>query len=78
MNNVFFGGSYGGDDSKIEDDTRLECKICWYVYDPEHGDDYWQIPPGTPFSKLPEHWSCPNCDGRKDEFMVIRSGDDLP
>jgi rubredoxin len=78
VNNAFFGGSYGGDDSKIEDDTRLECKICWYVYDPEHGDDYWQIPPGTPFSKLPEHWSCPNCDGNKDEFMVMRSGDDLP
>jgi rubredoxin len=72
VNDAFFGGSYGGDDSKIDDETCLECKICWYVYDPKRGDDYWQIAPGTPFSQLPDHWSCPNCDGRKEEFMVVR------
>jgi len=67
----FFAGSYGGDNAKITDATRLECKICWYVYDPKEGDDYWQIPAGTPFSKLPDHWTCPNCDGDKDGFMVL-------
>ena len=46
-------------------------QICWYVYDPAIGDDYWQIPPGTPFSQLPDHWSCPECDGRKQDFMVL-------
>jgi rubredoxin len=75
VNNDFFGGSYGGDNSKIDDASRLECKICWYVYDPREGDDYWQVPPGTPFSQLPAHWSCPNCDGRKDDFMVIREAE---
>ena len=53
--------------------TRLECKICWYVYDPAEGDAVWQIPPGTPFTAaapaldLPEllgarqasSWCCP-------------------
>jgi rubredoxin len=68
---AFFSGSYGGDNSRISDTTRLECKICWHVYDPAQGDDYWQIPPGTPFSALPPHWSCPVCDGSKDDFMVI-------
>ncbi|MET0050323.1 MAG: rubredoxin [Candidatus Thiodiazotropha sp.] len=67
----FFNGSYGGDNSKISDTTRLECKICWHVYDPAEGDDYWHIPPGTPFSALPPHWSCPVCDGNKEDFMVI-------
>jgi len=67
----FPGGSYGGDDSKLRADSRLECKICWYVYDPAVGDDYWQIPPGTPFSRLPEHWTCPNCDGSRSGFLVI-------
>ena len=71
MSTSFFAGSYGGDDSKIADQTKLECKICWYVYDPGQGDDYWQIPKGTPFSKLPEHWTCPNCDGDKAGFMVL-------
>ncbi len=78
MSDAFFGGSYGGDDSKIDDETCLECKICWYIYNPKQGDDYWQIAPGTPFSQLPDHWSCPNCDGRRDDFMVLRDSSDLP
>jgi rubredoxin len=41
------------------------------VYDPALGDDYWQISPNTPFSQLPDHWCCPECDGEKDQFMVI-------
>ena len=73
MSEGFFGGSYGGDNSKISDATRLECKICWHIYDPKDGDDYWQIPAGTPFSKLPEHWTCPNCDGAKQDFMVLEN-----
>ncbi|MEW8030412.1 MAG: rubredoxin [Candidatus Thiodiazotropha sp.] len=72
MSEAFFAGSYGGNDHKLHDDSRLECRICWYIYDPAEGDEYWQIPPGTPFSQLPRHWSCPNCDGNKSDFMVVR------
>lgn len=71
MSTEFFAGSYGGDASKISDGTRLECKICWHVYDPADGDEYWQIPAGTPFSALPAHWSCPECDSSKNDFMVL-------
>ena len=71
MSAEFLPGSYGGDANKLKDDSRLECKICWYIYDPANGDDYWQIPPGTPFSDLPDHWSCPECDGSKNGFMVL-------
>ncbi len=67
----FFAGSYGGDNSKLQDSSKLECKICWHVYDPAVGDNYWQIPPGTPFTQLPPHWSCPNCDGAKNDFLLI-------
>lgn len=66
-----FEGSYLGDDSKLSDEAKLECKICWYVYDPAEGDPVWQIPPGTPFRELPDHWRCPQCDGDKDQFMVV-------
>ena len=59
------------DTSRIDAGTRLECRICWYVYDPARGDDYWQIPPGTPFAQLPDHWTCPECDASKLGFMVI-------
>lgn len=68
----FYAGSYGGNNDKIDDSTKLECKICWHIYDPKEGDDYWQIPAGTPFAKLPDHWTCPNCDGKKEEFMVVK------
>ena len=51
--------------------TRLECKICWTVYDPAVGDEVWQIPPGTPFYDLPAHWTCPNCSCEKQHFLVL-------
>lgn len=66
-----FEGSYLGQNDQLSDSSRLECKICWYVYDPAQGDDVWQIAVGTPFSQLPEHWRCPECDGDKDQFMVL-------
>jgi [NiFe] hydrogenase assembly HybE family chaperone len=66
-----FEGSYLGDGSKIADDTRLECGVCWWVYDPALGDEERQIAPGTPFRLLPDTWSCPNCETDKSKFMVI-------
>ena len=66
-----FEGSYLGDAARLSPDARLECKICWYVYDPAEGDEVWQIPAGTPFGELPEHWCCPVCDGDKTQFMVV-------
>ncbi|MEE7626662.1 rubredoxin [Methylobacter sp. Wu8] len=71
MNGSFFAGAFGGGASKLTPQTRLECKICWYVYDPAVGDEVWQMPPGTAFSALPDHWSCPECDGKKQDFLVM-------
>jgi rubredoxin len=51
--------------------SRLECKICWTVYDPALGDEVWQIPPGTPFSELPPHWTCPTCSAQKHDFLLL-------
>lgn len=52
-------------------DARLECGICWQVYDPAEGDPTWQIPPGTPFAALPAHWRCPQCDAAKEKFLLL-------
>jgi hydrogenase-1 operon protein HyaF len=54
---------------------RFECRICWHVYDPEEGDDVAQIPPGTPFADLPEHWCCPVCEAGKDKFLRLDHAD---
>lgn len=60
-----------GSDDRLGDRTRLECRICWYVYDPAAGDAVNQIEPGTPFAALPEHWRCPQCDAEKSVFLVL-------
>jgi len=66
-----FEGSYLGDRSRIDPTTRLECKVCWYVYDPARGDPVWQIAAGTPFAALPPHWTCPVCACEQEQFMVL-------
>jgi rubredoxin len=63
--------------TQIGQDTRMECSVCWYVYDPAEGDVAWQVPAGTPFTALPPHWSCPSCSATKDRFLVV-TGDDRP
>lgn len=52
-------------------DARLECKVCWYVYDPAAGDPVWQVAPGTAFDDLPPHWTCPNCAAEKSGFLPL-------
>jgi rubredoxin len=44
------------------------CTICQYVYDPTAGDPGNNIPPGTPFSDLPDEWCCPVCGVGKEMF----------
>lgn len=75
---VRFEGSYLGDASRIADTTRMECKICWHVYDPAQGCDVWQVPAGTPFAALPSDWRCPVCDGARDQFMALDAGTAAP
>ncbi len=55
----------------VSERARMECGICWTVYDPGLGDQMAQIPPGTPFVALPEYWTCPNCDAAQSKFMMI-------
>lgn len=58
---------------EVTEATRLECGICWTVYDPADGDEVAQIAPGTSFAALPEEWRCPNCDAPKSKFMAIEA-----
>lgn len=66
-----FEGSFLGDANRLPANARLECKICWHVYDPALGDEARQIEPGTAFSDLPADWRCPQCDGDREQFMVL-------
>lgn len=55
----------------VQPQDRLECGICWWVYDPDLGDDVRGIAPGTSFAQLPDDWCCPGCDAPRHKFMVI-------
>jgi len=47
---------------------KWKCNVCGYIYDPEKGDADGDIPPNTPFHKLPDSWVCPVCGAPKDMF----------
>ncbi|MGE5369427.1 MAG: rubredoxin [Chloroflexota bacterium] len=64
--------NFGVEQTSAED--RMECGVCWSVYDPAEGDPVWQIPPGTPFSQLPEGWRCPTCDAARAKFLRLGHG----
>jgi rubredoxin len=36
-----------------------------------HGGFLPSRKPGTPFSALPAHWTCPQCEGAATQFMVL-------
>jgi len=52
---------------KLSMDTFI-CKACGYIYDPATGDPLNNVPPNTPFDKLPQNWCCPMCGAPKRMF----------
>ena len=50
---------------------KMECGVCWRVYDPAEGDAVAQVAPGTPFADLAEDWRCPNCDAPRERFLRL-------
>ena len=51
-----------------KDMRKYVCVTCGWVYDPVEGDPENGVPPGTPFSELPEDWTCPACGVGKEYF----------
>ena len=54
------------------DEGKFECQACGYVYEPEKGDKFAGIQPGTEFSKLPDNFSCPACRSPKSQFKNLK------
>lgn len=48
---------------------KMQCKVCWWVYDPEKGVDEADIEPGVPFNELPDFFTCPVCGNGKESFL---------
>ena len=55
---------------KFENDSKYECTVCKYIYNPKSGNKMAGIEPGTVFEDLPENWVCPVCGEKKDKFKI--------
>jgi rubredoxin len=50
---------------------KLQCAICGFVYDEALGLPEEGIPAGTPWEKVPDSWSCPDCGAGKADFDMV-------
>ncbi|WP_138476442.1 rubredoxin [Dyadobacter bucti] len=48
-----------------------QCPHCFTVYDPQFGDLLHNILAGTPFSELPDDYTCSTCDAEKIEMTEM-------
>ncbi len=52
--------------------SRFQCPQCGYIYDEQHGCPHEGYPAGTPWSAIPEDFSCPECFVReKPDFVAL-------
>mmetsp|Transcript_9071 Transcript_9071/g.23818 ORF Transcript_9071/g.23818 Transcript_9071/m.23818 type:complete len:175 (+) Transcript_9071:843-1367(+) len=54
------------------DEGKFECQACGYVYEPEKGDRFAGIEPGTTFTDLSSDFNCPACRSPKSQFKSIK------
>lgn len=45
--------------------SAYQCPVCSYVYDEALGAPREGFAPGTPWSEIPEYWTCPDCGVRE-------------
>ncbi len=50
---------------------QARCPGCGYTYDIARGDDHEGFPPGTPWSAVPDAWTCPDCAVRDKADFVL-------
>ena len=52
--------------------SAYQCPDCGYVYEERAGNPREGFPPGTPWSKVPDDWNCPDCGVRdKVDFVPV-------
>lgn len=56
--------------NQADSETKYECTVCKYIYNPKYGNEKAGIHAKTSFEDLPEDWVCPVCGEKKDVFEV--------
>jgi rubredoxin len=52
----------------ISSEVVYQCTDCLTIYLEKYGDEMNDIPPHTPFAKLPESYCCPVCENPKSRY----------
>ncbi|SDZ84067.1 Rubredoxin [Arachidicoccus rhizosphaerae] len=56
--------------AEIEDNRQIyQCNSCLSVYDPEKGDAFFDIEPGTTWQEVPDNYQCAVCGKDKSGFV---------
>ena len=58
--------------NQTNSETKYECTICKYIYNPKYGNERAGVHSNTSFDNLPENWVCPVCGEKKDVFEVYQ------
>lgn len=58
--------------NEIAADTKYECSVCKYIYNPKYGNEKAGIHKNTPFNDLPKNWVCPVCGEKKNVFEIYK------
>ena len=59
--------------NKADSQTKYECTVCKYIYNPKYGNEKAGIHKETAFEDLPDNWVCPVCGEKKDVFELYEN-----
>jgi rubredoxin len=61
-------------DPSLETMAKYICPECEFTYDEEVGNAREGFAPGTPFSDIPDDWTCPDCGVRDKVDFELAEG----
>ena len=59
--------------NQANSETKYECTVCKYIYNPKYGNEKAGIHSQTSFEDLPDNWVCPVCGEKKNVFEIYEN-----
>jgi rubredoxin len=50
---------------------QWQCAMCGFIYDERAGRPEDGLAPATPWTDVPDTWTCPDCSANKSDFTPI-------
>ena len=73
-NPAVFPGGHAPVPAATAPTARYQCTDCGYIYDESKGCPHEGFPAGTPWTRIPQTWACPDCAVReKPDFVALQA-----